>query len=239
MVNENDKAEIFHVHTWRCGHAEKVSDEAYVLRAIELGADRITFTDHAPFPGNPFGNRMRMDQLEEYITTLQSLKMKYKRDIDIQIGLEAEFLPSYYSYIEELSHNDGIEILLLGQHICEIKKGVWSFLLEDKSNEWRYLLEAEMEAMTTGLFDAVAHPDRAFRRCQSWNDEMADVAEEFIAYAARSHYIPLEKNVSSLRQKKHFWMEFWNMLPLNYPTIVGCDAHTLDELAIYITDSFL
>lgn len=51
-------------------------------------------------------------------------------------------------------------IFWLGQHICEIKK--------DKRNEWRYLLEIEMEAMTTGLFDAV----------------MADVAEEFIAYAA-------------------------------------------------------
>lgn len=233
-----DKAEIFHVHTWRCGHAEKISDEAYILRAIDMGADRITFTDHAPFPGNPFGNRMRMDQLEEYITALQLLKEKYKRNIDIQIGLEVEFLPSYYSYIEELSGNDEIEFLLLGQHFCEIEKGVWSFQMENKSNEWRYLLETEMEAMTTGLFDAVAHPDRAFRRCRAWNDEMADIAEEFIAYAAHSHYILLEKNISSLRQNRYFWKEFWNMLPLNYPTIIGCDAHTLNELMISTLDDF-
>lgn len=233
-----NKSEIFHVHTWRCGHAEKVSDEAYVQRAIELGADRITFTDHAPFPGDPFGNRMKMDQLEEYITTLQALKMKYKRDIDIQIGLEAEFLPSYYSYIEELSHNDGIDILLLGQHICEIKKGVWSFQLEDKSNEWMYILETEMEAMTTGLFDAVAHPDRAFRRCPCWDDKMADIAEKFIAFAAHAHCIPLEKNISSYHTKKYYWKEFWNMLPLDYPTIIGCDAHALDELVICTSDNF-
>ena len=28
---------MFHVHTYRCGHAENVPDEAYVKRAIELG----------------------------------------------------------------------------------------------------------------------------------------------------------------------------------------------------------
>ncbi|MBQ2577396.1 MAG: PHP domain-containing protein [Lachnospiraceae bacterium] len=46
-----EKNEIFHVHTFRCGHAAEVEDEAYVKKAIELGADKITFTDHAPFPG--------------------------------------------------------------------------------------------------------------------------------------------------------------------------------------------
>lgn len=233
-----DKAEIFHVHTWRCGHAENVSDEAYVLRAIELGADRITFTDHAPFPDDRFGNRMRMDQLEEYITTLHTLKMKYEKEIDLQIGLEVEFLPSYISYIEKLSGNNDIDILLLGQHFCEIEKGVWSFQLEDKRNEWKYLLESEMEAMTTGLFDVVAHPDRAFRRCLCWDDEMADIAEEFIAFAAYAHHIPLEKNLSSYHKKKYYWKEFWNMLPLKYPTIIGCDAHALDELVICTSDNF-
>ena len=48
----------FHVHTYRCGHAENISDETYVKKAIELGVKSIWFTDHAPFPDNPFGARM-------------------------------------------------------------------------------------------------------------------------------------------------------------------------------------
>ena len=32
----------------------------YVKRAIELGAHSIWFSDHSPFPGDPFGNRMNM-----------------------------------------------------------------------------------------------------------------------------------------------------------------------------------
>ena len=50
--------ELFHVHTYRCKHAGDEREIEYVKRAIELGAGRITFTDHAPFPGNPFGHRI-------------------------------------------------------------------------------------------------------------------------------------------------------------------------------------
>ena len=49
---------IFHIHTSRCKHASDESDEEYVKTALTLGAETITFTDHSPFLGNPFGNRM-------------------------------------------------------------------------------------------------------------------------------------------------------------------------------------
>ena len=50
---------LFHVHTFRCKHAEMVPDEEYIKKSIDLGATDIWFTDHAPFPGNPFGGRMK------------------------------------------------------------------------------------------------------------------------------------------------------------------------------------
>ena len=70
--------ELFHIHTYRCGHAENISDEAYVLKTIEYGATKITFTDHAPFLGNPFGNRMHFEELSEYLSPLKTLKEKYR-----------------------------------------------------------------------------------------------------------------------------------------------------------------
>ena len=51
---------IFHIHTYRCGHASNESDEAYVRKAIELGAESITFTDHTPFPGDTYRFRSRI-----------------------------------------------------------------------------------------------------------------------------------------------------------------------------------
>ena len=58
--------ELFHVHTHRCMHASDENDEAYIVKAIQMGASHIYFTDHAPFPGDPFRNRMGINQLEEY-----------------------------------------------------------------------------------------------------------------------------------------------------------------------------
>lgn len=81
---------LFHIHTYRCGHAEMVSDDVYIEKAISLGADSVWFSDHVPFPGDPFGNRMRYAELEEYLDTLSALKEKYKGQISVHIGLEAE-----------------------------------------------------------------------------------------------------------------------------------------------------
>lgn len=96
---ENRKLDtVFHVHTFRCGHAEKVPDECYVIRALEMNAGDIWFTDHAPFPGNPFGNRMKIEQLPEYLETLTTLKEKYAERIRVHIGLEIEFFEGYAEY---------------------------------------------------------------------------------------------------------------------------------------------
>ena len=37
--------EIFHVHTWRCKHAGEEREWEYIERAIELGAERIVFSN--------------------------------------------------------------------------------------------------------------------------------------------------------------------------------------------------
>ena len=72
-----EEKNIFHVHTFRCGHAENVPDKAYVEVALELGASDIWFTDHAPFPNDPFGARMKFSELNEYLRTLTELKEQY------------------------------------------------------------------------------------------------------------------------------------------------------------------
>ena len=89
--------EAFHIHTKRCGHASG-EDREYIEKAIELGAPRIVFTDHAPFPGNPFRNRMIVEELPEYMETFRRLKEEYAGKIEIMIGLECEYLPGFHSY---------------------------------------------------------------------------------------------------------------------------------------------
>ena len=208
---------LFHVHTFRCGHAEMISDEEYIQKAIDLGATDIWFTDYAPFPGNPFGGRMKCEELLEYISTLKGLKKQYQRQIKIHIGLEIEYFSGYdqSGYYKELSSNPDLEILLLGQQMAEDPEDRKHYtfewpkerLLED---EYTALGDAMITGMKTGCFKIVAHPDRIFRRQKIWTLEMEAVAVRVIDAAVQSG-LPLEKICSSMRHKHHYWKEFWEI----------------------------
>ncbi len=223
---------LFHVHSWRCGHAEDISDQTYIEKAIEMGADSIVFTDHAPFPGNPFKNRMNIEQLSEYITTLSSLKDKYIRQIVVHIGLEMEYLPSFDDYYESLLENSKIELLLLGQHHFEIAPNHYSFEKDfslDKTKRTLGIMMAQIRGIESGYFKVIAHPDRCMRDLRFWDDDIERISKELIAAAIDKNVI-LERNSSSMRKKNEYWPEFWNLVPPDTSTISGCDAHYIKDL---------
>lgn len=234
--NLKNPNEIFHVHTYRCKHASDEDDEAYIKRAIQLGATKITFTDHAPFPKNPFGNRMQIEELEEYICTLKTLKEQYKAAIEVNIGLEIEYLPSFYEYYKWLYQSEKFDILMIGQHFYECGEQEYSFSLPPevvKREEAEGLCHAVVEGMQSGFFQAVAHPDRIFRRCKGWNTKMEKLSKEIIRIAEENN-IMLERNLSSLKKKNQHRKEFWEIVPCSQNTIIGIDAHSVDELSLLL-----
>lgn len=223
--------EIFHVHTRRCRHAGDEDDRAYVERALALGAGRITFTDHAPFPGDPFGNRMRYAELPEYLDSMARLREEYRGRIEVRAGLEIEYLPSFRDYYCELSGAPGLEMLLLGQHFFEREAGRYSFsdpaeLL--RKAEPAGLCEAMCQGMETGIFPIVAHPDRMFRKAGVWSAELEALAQRLILVAKAKDVI-LERNASSMR-KGLYREEFWALAAGKVRTIDGADAHCTAEL---------
>lgn len=233
--------QIFHVHTYRCGHAQDVPDEAYVQHALRLGAESIWFTDHAPFPGDPFGARMRMDELDEYLSTLTALKQKYS-EISIHIGLETEYFPGFdaQGYYQALLSRPEIELLLLGQHMAEISPDPlrYSFSqspMELRDKEFRQLGSAIVRGIQSGYFGAVAHPDRIFRQCGEWNRDMARVSEAIIQ-AALDADIPLEMNLASAEYSFHYKQQFWAMVPEQAKRIVGFDAHSVYEMEMRLEE---
>lgn len=222
---------VFHVHTKRCGHASDESDEEYIKKAIALGASTIVFTDHAPFPENPFNSRMAFSELNSYIYSLENLKKAYRGQISVHIGLEIEYLPSFISYYEALREDNRIELLVLGQHHYEISSKMYSFMLHDKTNEYVGLAQAMLEGIKTGLFDVVAHPDRIFRREKIWTPDMNQLSLDIIS-AALSKNMYLEKNYSSMQKTRHYRQDFWKLIPENTKIVYGCDAHTTNDVVL-------
>ena len=227
-----ENTELFHVHTYRCKHAEDIRDEAYVKKAINLEATGILFSDHTPFPGDPFGNRMDYAQLPEYLDTIHRLQEKYDDVIRIRIGLEVEYLPSYHGFYEELRSDPRLDFLMIGQHMFEISPGKYSFQLsstEKNEQEHAGCIEAMLQGIESGLFDVIAHPDRCFKLQTKWTEELTVLSKNLI-HSACTAGIKIEKNMESMKRDRNYWEEFWALVPRHADVVVGTDAHSIDEL---------
>ena len=227
-IGRND---LFHVHTFRCGHAENVPDEVYIKKAVELGADGIWFADHTPFPGDPIGHRMDIEALPEYLDTLTRLKEEYEDEITVHIGLEIEYLPSFHAFYEKLREDPRIEFMMIGQHTYEIAPGLFSVELSPEEKvELEHIGsgEAMIRGIESGLFDIIAHPDRIFRRRQEWTYDMTVLSRSIIEAAVSAGMI-LEKNMESML-RKWYYPQFWEMVPDDTQTVVGTDSHWVDDL---------
>ena len=90
-----------HVHTPFCPHGTNDSLEEYIHKAISLGMNGLTFTEHAPLPKgfkDPAPSRdsaMNESDLPLYLQTLKRLKKKYADRITVNIGLEVDYIEGY------------------------------------------------------------------------------------------------------------------------------------------------
>ncbi len=64
----------WHTHTKRCGHAIG-EDEDYVIAAIEGGFKTLGFSDHAAYKTPYPTERMNIEQVDEYLSSIRSLKI--------------------------------------------------------------------------------------------------------------------------------------------------------------------
>lgn len=223
--------EIFHVHTFRCKHAEDIADSAYVEKAIELNAPRIVFTDHCPFEGNKIPYRMNYEELDDYVESISNLKKEYADKIEVLCGLEIEYLPSHHDYYKKLRESGKFDLLIIGQHFFEYNDGHLDIYDKDRSKAYMGICDATVKGIRTGLFDVVAHPDRAFRKKESF-DNIAQFYAKKVIDAAVKENMYLEKNYTSMSStaEKFYWEEFWNMVPPNGKILYGYDAHYINEM---------
>jgi histidinol-phosphatase (PHP family) len=73
--------------------------EDFVKFAISKAVRKYGFSAHSPLPFSTFWN-MELDDMPEYIAEFHRLKAKYSSQIDLYIGLEADYIHNYF----ELKH---------------------------------------------------------------------------------------------------------------------------------------
>ena len=222
----------YHTHTKRCGHAHG-SDEEFIQDAIEAGIKHLGFSDHAPFifpDGYESSYRMPMSQAKEYVEDLKVLREKYKDQIQISIGLEMEYYSDHFGTMLKTARNIGAEYLILGQHFIrgEHPDGVGSGGPTENSKFLSIYVDEVIEAMKTGFFTYVAHPDM-----MAYNGDVEFYRKEIarICLASRELNIPLEINLAGVRYNKFYpFDEFWKIAgEIGAPVTIGYDAHLSED----------
>lgn len=223
----------YHTHTRRCHHAHG-RDETYVKEAIKKGIKVLGFADHGPWPyvGYKSGMRMTVEESKGYFDSLRKLREKYKDEIDIKIGFEYEYFPEYTDWLKNFLKENEVDYIILGHHYTPSERvGNHSESLKTTEEIFAYR-DRVVEAIKTGMYLYVAHPDLYLSGYGKFDEAARQVAED-ICKAAKQYDVPLEFNLYGLR-KSHYtgrmmypYDDFWTVAKKYGNKVVeGIDAHS-------------
>ena len=197
----------WHSHTFRCRHAAgDVSD--YCAAARSAGLAVLGISDHAPLLDGRW-NDVRMDyaQMPDYVAAIDAAAAAYP-DLRLYKGLECEWIPAFGRdwFADELRARFGLDFMSFAAHLFTLDGGDadWNNAFKrgpqiDQKAWLRGYARHVLEAVGTGLFDFVAHPDLMGSFCTAWTPDSAAVARD-IAQAARDAGMPLELNTGGFRK---------------------------------------
>lgn len=219
-----------HTHTKRCHHAIG-EDEEYVKTAIKAGIKTLGFSDHAPylFPsGKQQAHCIEVEQGEEYINSIKTLKRKYADKIELHVGFEMEYYPSYFDGMVSYAKALGAEYLILGQHAIYDGK-LATHKRKGTREDFAEFVNCTVNAMKSGVFTYVAHPDIM----QFDEDDKLYLSEmERIAKTSAELNIPLEINLLGIRRGRCYPSENFFRIAgkIGSPITLGIDAHSPEEI---------
>ncbi len=219
-----------HTHTFRCNHASGTERE-YIENSIAAGLKTIGFADHSPyvFPeGYYSGFRMKPEQQEDYVNTLLALREEYKGRIDVWIGYEAEYYPGFFSRTIEMFKRFPVDYLILGQHFIKNEfDGAYSAQRTDSEELLKDYVDQVCEAIKTGMYTYVAHPDLV---AYTGDQKTYEKHYSRLIETAGSAGLPLEINCLGIRDDRHYPSDrFFELCGrIGAEVCVGSDAHSPD-----------
>lgn len=217
----------YHTHTYRCKHA-KGEDEEYCIKAIEQGLSILGYSDHTPYPydeGFVSTIRMDMEQFDDYVESVESIRKKYADKIKVHLGIEVEYYPRFFDKLMNFVDGYPVEYMILGQHnVGDEMIGTYSgYATESEGLLEKYCKQA-VEGFSSGRFIYFAHPDLIHftgdgRKYDKWMS--------YLCRNAREYDIPLEINLQGIWLNRHYPnSNFWEIAGVEgNKVIIGSDAH--------------
>ncbi|WP_367110104.1 histidinol-phosphatase [uncultured Psychrobacter sp.] len=227
-----------HTHTHYSKHAVGSVNEL-VEAAIVKGVKILTITDHAPFYVDS-KNRLLETELNQYFEDINRAKEIYRDDIVVLTGLELDFMPDSYSYLERMLSQLELDFVIGSIHYIPIKNEtvkVWDLAHLNKTKVLNSYFTALRQLIESNLFDVVGHPDTILR---SVSEDVYWSYMEPLLPLFKKNNTGYELNTSGLR-KSSFDIELgqktydkWSypsklvvaeLIKLSTALTIGSDAH--------------
>ena len=192
----------YHSHCLYCDGVAPAED--FVKEAIAMGFSSYGISSHAPIPFESCWN-MKQEKLTDYIVEINSLKEKYKNDIELYIGLEIDYLDKTYNPASSIFQTTPLDYRIGSVHFLKI--GDEQFIDIDTSPEQfkitvetifngdiiklvRHYFDTMVQMIETGGFDFIGHADKismnalSYRQgitSEKWYNELIQDYFHFIA----------------------------------------------------------
>lgn len=231
----------YHMHTPRCNHATG-SVQEYADAAIRMGLKEIGMSDHSPMP-NDYDKPWRMDRSEmpDYLSEVEHTRDTCKGQLDVRIGLEADFHPGTESYVEEMIASYPWDYVIGSVHYI----GDWGFDNPDTIDIWNQwdiegaycaYFDLVTRSAESRMFDIIGHPDliKKFGHRPPENSMRILEAEERMLQAVLASGAALEISSAGLRKPVGEIYPRERIVKraaaLNIPFAFGSDAHSPSEV---------
>lgn len=122
-----------HTHSVFCRHGSGEDTAKMVERAIELGFDRYSITEHAPLPEGIIEDpelaaefTLLTAELPDYFSHIKDLQKVYSDRIEILSGLELDYIVGYDSFFDSFIEENlpFLDDLIVSMHMMIGKNGV-------------------------------------------------------------------------------------------------------------------
>ncbi len=241
----------YHVHERHSSDARRTRVRDIVSSAERNGVDEVAFTTHLVTAGPSEGFGIKPKEIDEYFEEIYSAREETR--VSLRVGLEVDYFPKEERNLGRILTEHPFDFILgsvhcvNGREVATPAGAVDFYAGRPLGSAVKEYFEVWRQAIESGLFDVMAHPDY-FKRYLgltwaaplTWSD-MEEVAESPIQSLA-DYGVGFEVNTSCLRHGAGEFFPVTGFVQSAYQhgvrtVTVGSDSHIADTLGYRISDA--
>jgi histidinol-phosphatase (PHP family) len=244
----------FHSHTNYCDGTSPPED--YVVEAIKQGFKSYGFSAHAPIP-LPNNFALTEETMPSYCNEINRLKEKYKGQIALFLGIEADFIPELTTPFDDFRHQFLLDYVIGSVHIVKNSTGdTWFIdgpLRESYDYGLKHFFNDDIQCAVTAFyhqtnrmletehFEIIGHFDkitmhnqnRFFTTSEQWYRKL--VMETIALIKEKGVVVEINSRGLYKKRSSDFFPETFILKHLHdakIPIMINSDAHAPPEIGL-------